>query len=329
MEGEVNVNGTNMFDIEPEMVPVEKGDNKKKAVKKPSGEKELISCLRNEIVQVRLVERTTGLVSDPKHILYGGMAPTAKVILSVPRESRSGNFVNVLTDSEKDFLEAYMGLEPNALSKYKKTDNLWSDANPDGFGRVELKKTGNVLNLSVPQDYIKYKVLLANKDLICPSLTTLQESPKETYRFVIVSEIEESTIAKTKINSTMESYMAFGEMKNNFDYLRVIVESLTGSTVAPTTKLEYLHKVCNDLIQKNASEFLRVAKDPLLSTKSLIKRSIEAGLISFKGNYLYLKSDGSPLCEANERPTLAIAARYLNSPKHQDIKLSLEAKLNN
>ena len=30
---------------------------------------------------------------------------------------------------------------------------------------------------------------------------------------------------------------------------------------------------------------------------------------------------------ANEEPTLNIAAKYLNSPKHQDIKFALEAKL--
>lgn len=67
--------------------------------------------------------------------------------------------------------------------------------------------------------------------------------------------------------------------------------------------------------------------DPLLSTKVLIKKSIEAGLISSRGNYLYLKSDNTPLCEINEEPTLNIAARFLNSPKHQELKFSLEAKL--
>lgn len=65
----------------------------------------------------------------------------------------------------------------------------------------------------------------------------------------------------------------------------------------------------------------------MLPTKVLIKRAIEAGLISKRGNFLYLRSDNSPLCEANEEPTLNVAARYLNSPKHQDVKFSLEAKL--
>ena len=73
--------------------------------------------------------------------------------------------------------------------------------------------------------------------------------------------------------------------------------------------------------------FLKVITDPMLSTKVLIKKSIEAGLISNRGNYLYLKEDNTPLCEINEEPTLNIAAKYLNSPRHQELKFALEAKL--
>ena len=73
--------------------------------------------------------------------------------------------------------------------------------------------------------------------------------------------------------------------------------------------------------------FLKVITDPMLSNKVLIKKSIEAGLISNRGNYLYLKEDNTPLCEINEEPTLNIAAKYLNSPKHQELKFALEAKL--
>lgn len=65
----------------------------------------------------------------------------------------------------------------------------------------------------------------------------------------------------------------------------------------------------------------------MLPTKVLIKKAIEASLISKRGNFLYLRSDNSPLCEANEEPTINVAARYLNNPRHQDIKFALEAKL--
>ena len=288
---------------------------------------EVTSCLRNEKIKVKFIERNNGLPSN--HVLSGGMAEGSKITLVVPRLN-TGTFVNVLTDSEKSFLEEYMGLEYNALSIYKKPDdeNFWNDANANGINKVVLIKGDNYFDLSNPQDYIKYKILLANKNIICPSLTTLKETPKATYRFVIIAEGEESKQAKTNMNNTMRCYKEYGKIEENIDLLRMIVETIDGRPTAPSVKLEFLQNKCNTLIQNDPKKFLSVITDPLLSTKSLIKLSIENGSIANRGNYLYLRSDNTPLCEPNEEPTLNFAAKYLNAPKHQDILFALQAKLN-
>ena len=285
-----------------------------------------VNCLRNERVIIRHIPKESGMVTNPKHILFGGMAENAVRTFVVPRLS-SGMFVNILTDSEKAFLEEVMGLEYNALSIYKKVDNFWDDSNESGISRVRLTKQDNYLNLADPEDYIRYKILLANKDYIAPSLQALQDSPKATYQFVIISEGDETKSAKDNMSATMKCYKEFGKIENDINTLRVIVETIDGRPTAPTVKLEFLQGRINALIQADSKIFLRVITDPMLSTKVLIKRAIEAGLISNRGNYLYLKSDNTPLCEANEEPTLNIAAKYLNSPKHQEVKFALEAKL--
>ena len=142
---------------------------------------QMVSCLRNERIVVRHVPKLTGMWgNNPKHILAGGMAEGASRTFVVPRLS-SGMFVNVLTDKEKAFLEEIMGLEYNALSIYKKTNNFWDDSNDSGINKVRLTKQDNYFNLSDPEDYIRYKILLANKDYIAPSLQTLQDAPKATY----------------------------------------------------------------------------------------------------------------------------------------------------
>ena len=286
-----------------------------------------ISCLRNEKIKVSFIKRNNGMPDN--HVLSGGMAEGSKMTLVVPKLN-TGTFVNILTDAEKSFLEEYMGLEYNALSIYKKpdSDNFWNDANANGINKVVLIKGDNYFDLSNPQDYIKYKILLANKNIICPSLTTLKETPKATYRFVIIAEGEESKQAKTNMNNTMLCYKEYGKIEENIDLLRMIVETLDGRPTAPTVKLEFLQNKCNTLIQNDPKKFLSVITDPLLSTKALIKLSIENGSIANRGNYLYLRSDNTPLCEQNEEPTLNFAAKYLNSPKHQDILFALQAKLN-
>lgn len=328
MEDKVIFN-TDIVDAPKVEVPkIQKRTTKQSRVKEVNNEvMGTVSCLRNEKIKVQFVKRQNGLPDN--HVLSGGMAEGSKIHLVVPRLN-TGIFVNVLTDAEKDFLEEYMGLEYNALSIYKKPEeeNFWNDANSNGINKVTLIKGDNYLDLSNPQDYIKYKILLANKNIICPSLTVLRESPKATYRFVIVAEGEESKQAKSNMTNTMLCYKEYGKIEENLDLLRMVVETLDGRPTAPSVKLEFLQNKCNTLIQQDPKKFLKTITDPLLSTKSLIKLSIENGAIANKGNYLYLRSDNSPLCEPNEEPTLNFAAKYLNAPKHQDVLFALQAKLN-
>lgn len=106
--------------------------------------KEMINCLRQERILVRHIPKEGGMISNPKHILYGGMAENAVRYFTVPKLS-SGMYVNVLTDKEKEFLEEVMGLEYNTLSIYKKVDNYWEN------NMVRLTKQDNVFDLSDPE----------------------------------------------------------------------------------------------------------------------------------------------------------------------------------
>lgn len=288
---------------------------------------EPINCLRNEKIIVRFVPRPSAMVQNPKHILYGGMAENATRSFVVPRLNSTGMFKNVLTDSEKTFLERAMGLEYNALSIYRKKDNFWDDSNPMGIGRVTLHKQDNYLDLSVPEDYIKYKILLANKDQIASSLQELEDRPKATYQFVIISENAEAASNLSKMDVTMKCYMEYGKIEDDVDTLRVIIELIEGRPTSPKVKLDYLQGKINEYIQRNPRQFLNTIKDELLPAKVLIKKCVEAGLIGKKNDTYYLRKDGTPLCEMNEESTLNNAARYISNIKRQELKYSLEAQV--
>ena len=329
----------NKFDVDLSAIPMKEVEKKtvkntkkkEKAVVKEITEIEenddLINCLRNERIIVRHINKNRMGITNPKHIMYGGMLENAVKTYTVPR-LRSGKFANVLTPQEKDFLEEIMGLEHNALSIYKKDSNFWSDANPDGISRVFLKKTDNYLNLNDPIDYIKYKILLANKDFICPNLKTLREKPLVSYEFVIVTDNADVTEDKNKMTNIMEAYRLFGTIENEDDKLRTIVELLTGRPIAINTKSDFLKVQINKYIQEATTQFLDIIKDPYLDVKILIKKAVEEGILSKRGNYYYNRIDNSPLCENKQEPTLDIAAKYLSLPKHQELKLSIEAQLN-
>lgn len=285
---------------------------------------EPVNCLRNERIVVKFVPNPNAMIQTKGHVLYGGMAEGATRTFVVPR-LRSGQFVNVLTDNEMAFLEQTMRLDKGALGVYNKRDNLWDDNNPECLGKVILHKQNNYLDLNDPIDYIKYKVLLANKDKICPSLQELEDRPKATYQFVIVSENAETQMNLSKNDIKMNCYVEFGAFRNDAHTLRTILEIMSGRPLATNTKIDYLQSKTMDAIEGDPRRFLSVVRDELLPIKVLIKRAVEAGLITRRNDLYYY--EGNPMCDMGEDSTLTNAAKYLGNIKRSELKYSLEAKL--
>lgn len=295
----------------------------KQKVQKPTeSEKMRVNPLRNETVYVRFVPHENNSAgSNKRHAAYGNKMDGAQDIFCVPVLRSTGTYKNVLTNDEKEFLEEVLQLDYNALSVHNKTNNYW-----DNY-KVVLNKEGIRLNLSDPEDYIKYKVLLAWTDLIAPSVQERIERPKATYMYEIVRDSEESSLENAKMDATMASYKEFAKIENDLDTMRVLVELMDGRPYAQNTKPEFLRSRINMLIQANPKIFLNNITDPMLRTKVIIRRAMELGKVSKKGDYYYLASDGTPLCDNGENPTLALAAQFINQPAHQDIKYLFESEV--
>ena len=337
--GNFEVGEVNFEEIqkEPQMVEVQNNAPVYEESPYERGMRELNSrpvknCLRNERVIVRRLPKRTGLVTDSNHIMGDGMHNNAYRMFSVPKMQRSNNFVNVLTNDEKECLETAMGLEPNALSIYKQPaeKNFWSNANPAGLSFVKLSKRDNVFDLSKPTDYIAVKILLANKDKICSSMQEYQERPKETYEYVIIKEGDENKNAQNNTDATIQAFMKLGKISDDREVLKLVVETMMGKKYSDKTTAEWLQTQASDLIKssaKNAKLFLSVVNDELLDTKVLIRKCISKGIVADRGGYLYIKDSNTPMCSDGENPTAAVAAKWLLKPRNQEILFSLQAKV--
>lgn len=309
--------------VEPQ-VPVQEPVYQRPVIKEEKAARELVNPLRKETVIVKFVPSPNALVHTKGHVLSGGMADGSTKTYVVPR-LRNGQYMNILTDSEMTYLEHIMRLEPGALSIYNKVNNFWDDSNEQGVGSVTLHKQNNYLDLSDPIDFIKYKVLLANKDYICPSLQELEDRPKATYQFVIVNENAETQMNLSKNDAKRQSYIQYGKISEDSDTLRTILEIITGRPVGSMTKLDFLQAKTMDEIEKDPRRFLTLIKDELLPAKVLIKKSVEAGIITRRNDLYYY--EGQPMCDNGEDSTLTNAARYITNVKRQELKYSLEARL--
>lgn len=288
-------------------------------------EETLINPLREKVVIVRHIEKKSKMFDNPNHVFNGGMAETSKRYFVVPQLS-NGNYKNVLTNNEKAYLENVLGLEANAMSVHRKSNNFWSSSNP--MAVVELTKYDRKLFLSDPADYIQYKILLANSEKICPDSETLEKHYKESYEFVLINDEDEMDDKKRKMSNLMDCYRHYGKIEEDADKLRCIIELINQKPLATNTKLSWLQTTCNDLIQSQTKLFLKTITDPLLDTKVFLKKCIAEGIISNRGGNLYIRKDNQPMCAGGEEPTLPVAARWINEPQHQDLKLTMEAQLN-
>lgn len=295
-------------------------DNNKKQQMSGTILQPIESCLRNEIVIVKHVPRESSMIgNNPKHVLSEGMAENSYRELICP-VLRSGQLVDVLTKNEKAYLEKIMGLPEDALSIYRTTDNYWKRR------KVRLFKTGNRLDLSNPEDYISYKILLANNNLICPNLSTLADKPKASYEFVLIAEDDEAKASMKRMGARKEAYMEYGKIEDDVPTMRVVIESLTGRAVASTAKKEQLVERIDSLIESDAHTFLRVVRDPMLRTKVLIREAVNAGVVVDRSGNLFIRDGNVPMCDSGDS-TLSVASAWLNQPRNQEIKFSIEAKI--
>jgi hypothetical protein len=298
------------------------------AKKNDDNKEQLINCLKNEKVKVRFISKKRGSTDDPNSPLYGGLATTSKCVFVVPR-LRSGILKNVLTNDEKAFIEDALGLEKDAMSVYKQTDNYWCTSTPGCINKVILGKQEVILDLSDINDYIKYKILLANNDRICPSLREWEDAPKNTYMFVMINESAEAASVGKKANLKYECFMLYHKYKDNISVLRCIVELVEGKKVAAGTKLEYLQNMVTNLIETDKHRFKDIVSDKYLEYKALIKDAVEKGIINNRNGLYYLKEDSTPLSEEYDEPRLNNAAKYLAEPANQDLKNKIEYLLKN
>ena len=288
-------------------------------------EEPYVNCLRKETIIVRHINKATDLVSDKKHLLYGGMARDA-VRSYVVRKTQTG-YVNFLTKEEQMCLEDAMGLQRGTLNPAKTIDNFWSEKNKNGLNRVVLHRQDNRFDLSVPADYIAYKILLSNDAAIAPSQEVLETKPKATYEFVIISEETDTKNAANRLNNKKQAWIEVGRIQDDADRMRVVLSTLEKKAVAPTTKIAHLQDRLTDYVDANPKKFLDIVKDKYFDTKVTIQKALDRGIIYKKGNFYYDKESNSPLCEPGEDPTIGNVCKYLNAAKNDNIKFSIEAKI--
>lgn len=286
--------------------------------------KENFNPLKKETVEVKFIRSTSKMYSNESP-LGGGLAETASITYTVPREN--GMIKQILTPDEISFFENYFGLPEGAMNFNAITNNYWTTYNRGYINRVTLDKNGKRLDLSNAKDYIEYKILLANTEYICPNQETLENFRKATYRFVLNNDNTVAMSAGKSADLKFELFEIYGKYKEDADMLRVICYLIEHKKVSPKTKIELLKSKVVSMMENRAKDCYAVMSSKNLEQKKAILIGVEKGVISDRNGFYYYTENGQKLSNEYEEPNLNNAANYLADVANQELYFSISKKI--
>lgn len=286
--------------------------------------KENFNPLKKETVEVKFIRSTSKMYSNESP-LSGGLAETASITYTVPREN--GMIKQILTPDEIAFFENYFGLPEGAMNFNAITNNYWTTYNRGYINRVALDKSGKRLDLSNAKDYIEYKILLANTEYICPNQETLEDFRKATYRFVLNNDNTVAMSAGKSADLKFELFEIYGKYKEDADMLRVICYLIEHKKVSPKTKIELLKSKVVSMMENRAKDCYAVMSSKNLEQKKAILIGVEKGVISDRNGFYYYTENGQKLSNEYEEPNLNNAANYLADVANQELYFSISKKI--
>lgn len=274
--------------------------------------------LPNEVVTVKFIPRKKGMAANvgDNHVIAGGMLTNSIKGYTLPRKLRGGGLVNALTKAEKNALEEMTGLD---LSVY---GDFWKKF------KVSLRKddASNTFDQSTPMGYMAIKVLEQYKDEIAPEWS--QREGKPTYKFVITRPGEVTDEKKKGLDVKKRAFKYYGKVEDDKEKLISIFKLLSNKPIGENSDLSWVQGLVEEIVDQKPSKFLSVVEDPSFETKALINKAVSVGVIKRNGNK-YSTADGLDLCENSSVPTFDNAVKYLNNPKHQEVRDLIEAKIEN
>lgn len=277
--------------------------------------------IRSGRVKVVPIKRTSDWLPENSDSAF--MNTGSKVEYVVPRLARSGQLLDPLgdlTDDQKEKLAREVGFKDSSSLNIMKQgkENYWNNK------VVILDKNGKYLELANPSDFIAYKILEVNLDMISP--TWEERYNKGTYKFALVFEEEESKLQNRQIDIKKEAYMMFGKIDGSIKKLSDVLWiyyllNKEGKRLPNNPTLDYLRGEVGRLIDEKPGDFLAIVTDPNFETKALIQRAINLGLIQRDGMTFKVFN------EESSKNTLDGLISWLLDDRNNNVRIAMIGKI--
>lgn len=273
--------------------------------------------LPQETVLVKPNLTNPGWVKNPRHVAFFKLEGAFDMFTVAM--SRNGTLKNPFTDAEKDYLTEVLQLDSKELSVYTANSFL-------RLQNIRLGKDPVKLDLSQPDDFIKYKILLTNTDKVAPSVKDVRK--KGTYKYYIEREADVTSVNKEKGDINKTAWKEYGKMEENKSKLAAFLKVYSrvmgqpAKKIDKSTKLDFLQGQVSAIIEANTKQFAEIVDNPNYDTILLIAEAVEKGIIVAKGTNYFLKGGTDKLGSS-----LIETVSYLNNAMNQELKLTIEQQI--
>lgn len=202
------------------------------------------------------------------------------------------------------------------LSLYKKEDNFWETSS---LAIVELSKGELKLDLSIPEDMIKYLVLISNSRKIANY--DVDPYTRMSYEFYVVDVDQEKEKKQKEVDvseTAMEHY--FKLVKTNYNLSKDILR-VKGHNINSQTE-KWIKTSVFSFVKDDPKEYLKLVNDGSFEDKAFIEKGIAIGDIRRLNLNKYS-------LEGKEIGTLNDLIAYLNNPLNSISKTKLKERINN
>lgn len=238
-----------------------------------------------------------------------------KVILDDTSKKRIEKYAEKFPSgmTEREFFEEELGVD---LSPYGEPgSNFWRDSKKS---RVTLTKEGMALNLNTAMGMLRYKILLANKNLIAPSYE--ERRNRATYEFMIVNQGKLTSKKAEAGKLKSRAFAAFAKITGDEGSMKGFIRAL-GRAIPANYTNDWMEAEILDVLEDNPGNFLRIVEDPTYEIKIFIQKAVECGSIKRMNDRRYVLDNGIELGD------LPQAIQYLSDPEHQEVKLRIKSQI--
>ena len=227
--------------------------------------------------------------------------------LTVQAMKGTGVLNTGLTEEDERRLEGKMNMSPGTLSRYNK--DYWT------MFRIDVPKEGTVLDLSFPEDELKYLVLKAHQRVANSEMERF-DSPFAEY--VMTSQEQEAKVENKKSKLKRKAYKVFSNMSTTEmkDVLKVM-----GKRAGADASVDFVESQLDKIVTDDPQNFLTTVEDPTFAMRAFIDDCLSSRVLVKSGTKYQLPGGDTV------GYTLEQTIEYLQNPDNQEVYLDLKGKM--